>query len=167
MRVLEIITESRDTDVSELNEGPILNKIGSGIGKTVGTVAKGVGAVAGGIAGIGKAIKKGYQAGKANVGSGGDDEDIPVTSRTSSKGGSATSGSAASDDSVSTPKPAPKSAPSAGAAPAAKAAPGKTAPATQATGKVDLKTLKGAVATLPKNQRAQLRKIVAAKAGVA
>ena len=56
-----------------MDEGPILNKIGSGIGKAVGGLAKGVGAVAGGIAGIGSAVKKGYQAGKSTVGGAGDD----------------------------------------------------------------------------------------------
>jgi len=68
MRIQEIISES-----TQLDEGPILNKIGSGIGKAVGGLAKGVGAVAGGIAGIGSAVKKGYQAGKSTVGGAGDD----------------------------------------------------------------------------------------------
>jgi hypothetical protein len=68
MRIQEIISES-----AQLDEGPILNKIGSGIGKAVGGLAKGVGAVAGGIAGIGSAVKKGYQAGKSTVGGAGDD----------------------------------------------------------------------------------------------
>lgn len=71
MKINEILTESEN-----LQEGPILNKIGTAIGKGVGTAAKGVGAVAGGIAGLGKAFKKGYQAGKTAVGSGGDDDDI-------------------------------------------------------------------------------------------
>ena len=66
MRINEILVEST------LEEGPILNKIGSGIGKAAGTVAKGVGAVAGGIAGIPGAVKKGFQAGKATVAGGGD-----------------------------------------------------------------------------------------------
>jgi len=44
MRINEILVESA------LEEGPILNKIGSGIGKVAGTVAKGVGAVAGFVA---------------------------------------------------------------------------------------------------------------------
>ena len=68
MRIQEIILES-----TQIDEGPILNKIGSGIGKAVGGLAKGVGAVAGGIAGIGSAVKKGYQAGKSTVGGAGDD----------------------------------------------------------------------------------------------
>ena len=68
MRIQEIISET-----TQLDEGPILNKIGSGIGKAVGGLAKGVGAVAGGIAGIGSAVKKGYQAGKSTVGGAGDD----------------------------------------------------------------------------------------------
>lgn len=66
MRINEILVEST------LEEGPILNKIGSGIGKAAGTVAKGVGAVAGGIAGIPGAVKKGFQAGKSTVAGGGD-----------------------------------------------------------------------------------------------
>ena len=68
MRIQEIISET-----TQLDEGPILNKIGSGIGKAVGGLAKGVGAVAGGIAGIGSAVKKGYQAGISTVGGAGDD----------------------------------------------------------------------------------------------
>ena len=68
MKITEILTES-----SQLQEGPILNKIGSGIGKAVGAAAKGVGAVAGGIAGIPGAIKKGFKAGKATVGGAGDE----------------------------------------------------------------------------------------------
>lgn len=42
--------------------------IGTRIGRGVGQVAKGVGAVAGGVAGIGRALKKGYQAGANTVG---------------------------------------------------------------------------------------------------
>lgn len=67
MKINEILVESE-----QLQEGPLLNKVGSAVGKGVGTLAKGAGAVAGGIAGIGSAVKKGFQAGKATVGSGGD-----------------------------------------------------------------------------------------------
>ena len=67
MKIHEILIES------QLQEGPILNKISSAVGKGVGTLAKGVGAVAGGVAGIGSAVKKGFQAGKATVGGAGDD----------------------------------------------------------------------------------------------
>ena len=42
MKIHEILVESQD-----LQEGPILNKIGSAVGKGVGALAKGVGAVAG------------------------------------------------------------------------------------------------------------------------
>jgi len=69
MKINDILTESQQ---QELAEGPILNKIGSGIGKVAGTVAKGVGAVAGGVVGAGQALKKGYQAGKGTVGAAGD-----------------------------------------------------------------------------------------------
>ena len=67
MRIQEILIESH-----QLDEGPLLNKIGSAVGKGVGTLAKGVGAVAGGIAGLGAAAKKGFQAGKTTVGGAGD-----------------------------------------------------------------------------------------------
>jgi hypothetical protein len=70
MRINELLTESQ---LEQLEEGPILNKIGSAVGKGVGTVAKGVGAVAGGVAGVGSAVKKGFTAGKQTVASGGDD----------------------------------------------------------------------------------------------
>jgi len=69
MKIHEILIESQ-----QLDEGPLLNKIGSGIGKFAGTVAKGVGAVAGGVAGAGTALKKGWDAGKAAVARAGDDE---------------------------------------------------------------------------------------------
>lgn len=72
MKLEEIIAESN------LEEGPILNKIGQGIGKASGTVAKGVGAVAGGVAGLGSAFKKGYQAGRTQVAKAGDEEE-PTT----------------------------------------------------------------------------------------
>jgi len=68
MRITEILTESQ---LEQLDEGPIgstLGAVGRGIGKAVGGVAKGVGAVAGGVVGAGRALKKGYQTGKAIVG---------------------------------------------------------------------------------------------------
>jgi hypothetical protein len=70
MRLNEFITEDK-----ELAEGPLMNKIGSAVGKAVGTAAKGVGAVAGGIAGLGAAAKKGFAAGKSTVAGAGDDEE--------------------------------------------------------------------------------------------
>lgn len=79
MKLEEIIVESN------LEEGPILNKIGAGIGKAAGTMAKGVGAVAGGVAGLGSAFKKGFQSGKAQVAKAGDEEepvDQPATATT-------------------------------------------------------------------------------------
>lgn len=69
MKIQDILTESQ-----QVTEGPVLNKIGTAVGKGVGTLAKGVGAVAGGVAGLGRAIKKGYQAGKQTVGGAGDDD---------------------------------------------------------------------------------------------
>jgi hypothetical protein len=85
MRIQEIISES-----AQLDEGPILNKIGSGIGKAVGGLAKGVGAVAGGIAGIGSAVKKGYQAGKSTVGGAGDDPAAGAATPPAAAAGAAT-----------------------------------------------------------------------------
>jgi hypothetical protein len=65
MRINELLTES---ETQHLEEGPILNKIGSVVGNAARGVANTVGAVAGGVAGAGRAMKKGYQAGKAFVG---------------------------------------------------------------------------------------------------
>ena len=69
MKITEILVESHG-----LEEGPMLNKFGSAVGKFAGGVAKGVGAVAGGVAGAGTAMKKGWDAGKAAVARAGDDE---------------------------------------------------------------------------------------------
>lgn len=68
MKIHEVLEDQ------QLDEGPILNKIGSAIGKGVGTAAKAAGAVAGGVAGLGSALKKGYQTGKSTVAGAGDDE---------------------------------------------------------------------------------------------
>lgn len=57
MRVNDLIVESQQLD--ELTAADI--------GRGVGKVARGVGAVAGGVAGVGTALKKGYQSGKATV----------------------------------------------------------------------------------------------------
>ncbi len=72
MKLHEIIQEQ------DLQEGPLLNKIGSAVGKGVGALAKGVGAVAGGIAGLGAAAKKGFQAGKQTVAGAGDEPEASV-----------------------------------------------------------------------------------------
>ena len=83
MKIHEIITES------QLQEGPLLNKIGSVVGKGVGALAKGVGAVAGGVAGLGSAVKKGFQAGKATVGGAGDGEEPAAGGGAPAAGGGA------------------------------------------------------------------------------
>lgn len=67
MKIREIVLEA------QLDEGPMLNRIGTGIGKAAGAAGKAVGAVAGGVAGLGRAIRKGYQAGKQTVGGAGDE----------------------------------------------------------------------------------------------
>lgn len=137
MKISEILVESQQVD-----EGPILNKIGAGIGKVAGTVAKGIGAVAGGVVGAGKALAKGYQAGKTTVGGAGDDTDTapadnaagasttPAATKqpATAKGGGVATQPAATDVNKAGP---------AGTAPAqnlqgvAKAAADKTAAATQ------------------------------------
>jgi hypothetical protein len=65
MRINEILTESQ---LQQLEEGPKLDAFGRGVGKVVGGVAKGIGAVAGGVVGAGRALKKGFQSGRAVVG---------------------------------------------------------------------------------------------------
>jgi hypothetical protein len=61
MRINDLLTENQ-----QLDEGP-LGSVGKAIGKGVGGLAKGVGAVAGGVAGLGSALKKGFQTGRATV----------------------------------------------------------------------------------------------------
>jgi hypothetical protein len=126
MRIQEIISES-----AQLDEGPILNKIGSGIGKAVGGLAKGVGAVAGGIAGIGSAVKKGYQAGKSTVGGAGDDP--AAGAATPPSAGAATPPSAGAG-AATPPSAGAATPPSAGAAtPPAAGAGAATPPADEAS----------------------------------
>jgi hypothetical protein len=84
MRINEILIES------QLEEGPLLNKIGSGIGKAAGSVAKGVGAVAGGVAGLGSALKKGFQAGKQTVAGAGDATAAPAGTAPAAQANTAT-----------------------------------------------------------------------------
>jgi hypothetical protein len=55
----------------QLREFDVVDKIGKGIGRVVGSGAKALGSVAGGVAGLGSAVKQGYQAGKQTVGGGG------------------------------------------------------------------------------------------------
>ena len=74
MRITEILTESQ---LEQLDEGPMLNKFGTTVGNVAGGVAKGVGAVAGGIAGMGSAFKKGFDRSKGIVSQGGDYEAPP------------------------------------------------------------------------------------------
>jgi hypothetical protein len=113
MRINEILTESQ---LQQIEEGPILNKIGSVVGGAARGLAKGVGAVAGGVVGAGRAMKKGYQAGKAFVG---DDPDPNKGQPGYDAGGAA---------------PAPGAAPAAGGAAAGGSAPAAGAPAAPAAG---------------------------------
>jgi hypothetical protein len=117
MRINEILTESQ---LQKIEEGPILNKIGSVVGGAARGLAKGVGAVAGGVVGAGRAMKKGYQAGKAFVG---DDPDP-------NKGQPGYDGSAAAP-AAGTAAPTGGAAPAASGAPAA--APGAAAPTSSTT----------------------------------
>jgi hypothetical protein len=148
MKIHEILVESQ-----QLDEGPMLNKIGSAIGKGVGTLAKGVGAVAGGVVGAGTAMKKGWQAGKAAVARAGDDE--PETTAQVAPAGATAAGAAA---------PALTGGPTAGLPPAAaepvggptaqptagdvnKAGPKGTAPAKPLQGQAKVAADKTAAAT--------------------
>ena len=103
MRINEILTES------QLDEGPILNKIGSAVGNVVGGAAKGVGAVAGGIAGIGSAFKKGFDRSKGIVGQGGDyvaPPDAPAPTAAPAAGApAAKAGAPAAKAGVAAPQP--------------------------------------------------------------
>ena len=83
MKLNEILQEQT------IEEGPLLNKIGTGIGNVVGGVAKAAGAVAGGIAGLGAAAKKGFQAGKQTVAGAGDEPAGGSTAAPAATGGAA------------------------------------------------------------------------------
>ena len=138
MRINEILTESQ---LEQLDEGPIgsaLGAVGRGIGKAVGGVAKGVGAVAGGVVGAGRALKKGFQTGKAIVG---DDPDPNAgqpgyTPPAAAAPAAAPSGAAAAP--VAPPVKAPAAAAPSGAAPSTQdinaQGPAGTAPAKPQTG---------------------------------
>jgi len=122
MRINEILTESQ---LQQIEEGPILNKIGSVVGGAARGLAKGVGAVAGGVVGAGRAMKKGYQAGKAFVG---DDPD-PNKGQPGYDAGSAP---AAAGSAPAAPAAGGAAAPAGGSAPAAGApAAGGGAPSAQ------------------------------------
>jgi hypothetical protein len=122
MRLNEILTEDQ-----ELQEGPLLNKIGTGIGKAVGGVAKAAGAVAGGIAGLGAAAKKGFQAGKQTVAGAGDE---PAAGGNTAAPAAAGSGggapAAASSGGAQTQTLANPKDPNTGTAPAADSGPPKS-----------------------------------------
>ena len=150
MKIHEILVESQ-----QLDEGPLLNKIGSAIGKGVGTLAKGVGAVAGGVAGAGTAMKKGWDAGKAAVGRAGDDE--PETAAPAPAAGAAAPAGAA--------QPALTGGPTAGAAPAAEPVGGPTAQPT--AGDVNKAGPKGTAPAKPLQGQAKVAadKTAAATAG--
>lgn len=141
MKISEILVESQQVD-----EGPLLNKIGAGIGKVAGTVAKGIGAVAGGVVGAGKALAKGYQAGKTTVGGAGDDiEADPATDGTA--GGAAATTPTAKTKSVAggAPVGGPTTQPGAGAV--NKSGPAGTAPAKTLAGQAKVAADKTAAAT--------------------
>jgi hypothetical protein len=137
MRINEILTESQ---LKQLDEGPIgsaLGAVGRGIGKVASGVAKGVGAVAGGVVGAGRALKKGYQTGKAIVG---DDPDpnAKAPGYTAPAAGAPAAAPAASGAAPAAAPAASGAAPAAGVAPTAqqinKAGPKGTAPAKSQTG---------------------------------
>ena len=139
MKITEILVESQ-----QLDEGPLLNKIGSAIGKGAGALAKGVGAVAGGVAGAGTAIKKGFQAGKDTVAQAGDDAPAAATAKPAA-GAPATAQSAA-------PVGGATAQPTAGDV--NKAGPAGTAPAKPLQGQAKVAADKTASATAGQDQSA-------------
>ena len=141
MKISEILVESQQVD-----EGPLLNKIGSGIGKVAGTVAKGIGAVAGGVVGAGKALAKGYQAGKTTVGGAGDDiEADPATDGTA--GGATATTPTAKTKPVAGGAPVGGSTTQPGAGAVNKSGPAGTAPAKTLAGQAKVAADKTAAAT--------------------
>jgi hypothetical protein len=119
MKLNQILTESELQKLEIVKEGPLMNKLGTAVGKGIGTAAKAVGAVAGGIAGIGQAVKKGYQAGKKTVGGGGDQTSSPAatggaapapstsTTTGTQSGGTSTGTTATGTDQTQTPAQTP------------------------------------------------------------
>jgi len=116
MRITEILTESQ---LEQLDEGPILNKIGTGVANVVGGVAKGVGAVAGGVAGLGSAFKKGFDRSKGIVSQGGDYVAPPDAPAPPKAGTPAPQPQDRIDPTMDEPAAAAPEAPGAAAAPAA------------------------------------------------
>ena len=175
MRVLEIITESR-----QLQEGPKVDAVAGSIGKAAGSAVRGAQSFAKGASSAWQSLKKGYQAGKA-----GPSADIPTpntgdygpvskdgktvwnkktqqwepydqdTTQSTGTAGQSTTGASA-------PKSVNRSSTtSADTAPAA-----STPTNTAKSRKITMTSIKSSIEKLPKNQRAQIRKIAAAKAGV-
>jgi 2-oxoglutarate dehydrogenase E2 component (dihydrolipoamide succinyltransferase) len=147
MKIHEILVESQ-----QLDEGPLLNKIGSAIGKGVGTLAKGVGAVAGGVAGDGTAIKKGWDAGKAAVARAGDDEPETAAPAAAAPAATAQAAPAAAGAPAAAPVGGPTAQPAAGAV--NKAGPAGTAPAKPLQGQAKVAADKTAAATAGQDQSA-------------
>jgi len=116
MKINDILTEDQKLELHYLQEGPILNKFGQGVGKVAGTAAKAVGSVAGGVAGLGSAFMKGFRGGKSTVAAAGD-EDEGDTAAPSTGSGKPASSSGASSGSATAPAAAPAAAPKTAAAP--------------------------------------------------
>jgi hypothetical protein len=118
MRINEILTES---EIQQLEEGPI----GQAVAKGIGGVAKGVGAVGGAAVGAWDAVKQGFKAGRAAVSG-----QIPAADQAASAG-SAPAEPAAGAPGAPGAAGAPSSAagaPGAAGAPSSAAAPAATAP---------------------------------------
>lgn len=150
MKIAEILTESK-----QLDEGPILNKIGTAVGKGVGALGKGVGAAIGGAVGLGKAIKKGYQAGKDVVSLAGDDEPATPKTRAADPGDVSPSPTPTAPAAQAAAPAATQPGGGAGAQPAAKdinaAGPKGTPPAANLTGAAKTAADKVAAATQDQN----------------
>lgn len=147
MRINELLTESQN-----LEEGPLLNKIGAAVGKGVGTLAKGVGAVAGGVAGLGSAVKKGFQAGKGTVAQAGDDTEAEPQAAAPAASDSPFAGK------VSNPE-APQAAAPAAAAPAPAATPAAN-PAAEKAGQTLYAQVKASVNQLDKKGKQRIMQLL-------
>ena len=102
MRINEIITESRRSNVDEGIGDVTLGQIGRGVGKAIGGLGKVAGGTVGAAVGVGSAVKQGFKSGRDWVSGKGS----PTTSREAPKQSpTTTSTQQAPSQTPATPKP--------------------------------------------------------------
>lgn len=151
MKITDILTESQQV---ELQEGPILNKIGSAVGKGLGSVSKGLGATAGAVVGAGKAFKRGYRVGRDTVAGAGDYPGEPAPAVNAPAQGAPVPSSQATSAPTAN---APASKPAAAKVKAAKTSPATPAPVAtpaSAAAKPTAPKAKAAAPAAPKSKAA-------------